>query len=181
MGKNLTKYVAENTAIVSFITPVFAGLETILIGMDNNDSIRARVIGIAAVYLGIGTLYSRGRDKFREKFNVNSGDSESKIQFYDTLYGFVFNLAVAPTFYYLAGCRDLKEILMGSATGITIGVTTAAAIGYAIETYKDLIGVETSKRLPNFISKLNAREKVFLATLLTTGSLAATCEIYMHH
>ena len=181
MGKNLTKYLAENTAIISFVTPVFAGLETMLIGMNNDDSIRARAISTAAVYCGLGTLYSRGRDKFRKKFNVNSDDSETRIQLYDIFYGFVFNIFAAPTFYYLAGCRDLKEIFMGAATGIAIGITTAGATGYSIEAYRALTGVETSKRLPNFVSKLSAREKVFLATLLTTISLASTCEIYMHH
>ena len=177
-SKSITDYVASCTAIATFTTPVFAGLETKLMGLNIDHSIKARIYGAAGVFLGVGILYDKGRNFYRKYTGINERNSEKEKQFCDTKYSFLFNLVAGPFFYYFTGCEDPKKIAIGTVISVALGVTTGGITGYIMDGYKELSGVKKPERLPNIISNLNAREKVLLATLITVGSFGVTNYIY---
>ncbi len=174
----LKQHLVDSTAILVITTPILATLETMVLGMDNEVSSHARLLGVAVSYVGTGSLFSLSRDYFRKLAKVNSETKERVQQAYDLAYTAAFNLAISPPFYYAAGVRDLKQIIAGTAMSIGVGIVIGGSLGYTIDAYRDFTGIHKSKRIPNPLRNLNSKLKICIAGALTVLSLSTTAGIY---
>lgn len=178
--ENLKQHVVDTTAILAESTPIFAAYETALAGMSDEVSINARLIAAGLGYVGFGSLLTRGRDLWRSKFNITD-ETKEKIQvLHDTLYLGAFNLVGGPLLYYASGSRDPKEIAIGTALAIGVGSVNGAPLGYAVDTFRDLIGLKECNResYPNIVKKQSSRVKKGIAAGLVAASIGATAGIY---
>ncbi len=177
---NLKNHLVDSTAMLAESTPVFAAFETGIAGMSDEVSINARLFATGTTYLGIGYAYAKGRDLSRELFKIKETTKEKIQSLHDAVYSGAFNLFFAPIMYSVSGARDIKEIAIGTAGGIALGLVNGAPMGYAVDLFRDLTGLKDCERpsYPNSLKKQNSKTKKSLAVLFTAGAIALTAGIY---
>lgn len=178
ISSGLANHVVDSTAIITAINPVMSIVEKTINGMSNDVSINARILGTAMTFGGLGSVYSRGRDFSRKLFRVKASATEKAKQIHDTLYSMAYAVIISPPFYYAAGSRDLKEIVMGTLATVGVGTFFGGYMGYSIDAFRGLTGIEESERLPELVRKQNSYTQKGLAALLTAGSVGAMAAIY---
>lgn len=180
--KDLLKYhLSDTTAINNFAVPVCAAMETIIGGVSDNVSLKARLGAVGLGYLGLAFALSKGRDLSRKLFKINEKSKEKIQLMHDSLYLIGFNAIVNPALYYLSGSRNLKEIIMGTLSLSVFSAFAGGPIGYSIDIFRDLTGLEFCERksYPDLIKRQNSKTKKGLVALLTAGSIAATAGVYL--
>lgn len=178
---NWFKYhIVDGTALLASSNPIYSAFEVGLAGMSNAISINARSFATGLTYLGMGTVFSKGRDFSRKAFHITDKTSEMIQSAHDIAYTAAFNLAVAPPIYLASGSRDLKEIAIGTGTAMAFSLVSGPLMGYAVDTFRDLTGLKKCERktYPKFIRKQKPLIKKTLAGLLTAGSIALMAGIY---
>ncbi|MBI2452449.1 hypothetical protein HYV50_05245 [Candidatus Pacearchaeota archaeon] len=178
--KKVLKYhFVDSTAALALSTPLFAAVETnpLLAEMPDENSINARLLAAGFVYSGLGYFYGKGRDLWRKKFGITDETRESKQKLHDFIYSAIFTFIVTPPIYFFSGTEQ-KEILSDNFWAAGVGGVSGIFAGYAIDLFRELVGLEESKRIPELIRKQDSRVKKGLAALLTAGSVCATAGIY---
>jgi hypothetical protein len=178
ISRGLVNHVVDSTAIVTAINPVMSIVEKTVNGMSNDISINARILGTAITYGGLGSVYSKGRDLSRKLFGITASSTEKVKGVHDHLFSLAYSTVITPPFYYAAGSRDLKEIAIGTVTTMGIALAMGGAMGYSIDAFRDLTGIEESERLPDLVKNQNSYVKKGLAALLTMGSVGTMAAIY---
>jgi len=178
---NLKYHVVDSTALLAESTPIFAAFETGLAGMSDEISINARLFSAGLIYFGgMGYAYAKGRDLSRKLFKIKDTTREKIQGFHDAVYSGAFSLAVAPVIYFASGARDPKEIAIGTAGAIALGLVNGAPMGYAVDLFRDLTGLKKCERpsYPNSLKRQNSKTKKTLAALFTAGAIALTFGVY---
>lgn len=180
IAERLKFHAVDTTALLTASNPIFSALEVTACGMSDELSIHARLLATGTAYAGIGTLFRMGRDFSRRIFEINDQTKERTQGIHDTLYAMGFNLLISPPMYILAGARSLKEIAAGTALGVGFGLAGGWPMGYAIDVFSDLTGLQKSERksYPEIIRKQKSKIKKGLAVSLTLGSIALMSGIY---
>lgn len=178
LKQELKRHLVDSTAMQAAITPPIAAMEVGLAGMANDVSLNARLIGTGLVYVGLGSLFAKGRDLSRKVFKVTKKSSEKIKQIHDMAYASAYCLVIAPPLYYVSGERDIKKIAVGTLMQITGGAAIGGLVGYSVDAFRDLIGIEDSERLPELIRNQDGRVKKGLAALAVAGAIGATAGIY---
>ena len=178
MYEGLKRHIVDSTAILSVANPIFSALETMVIGMSNEISINAKIVGSISAFSGLGSLIAKGRDISRGLFGIDEKTSEKKQGLHDALYNAIINLAIAPLTYLASGERNFKKIAIGTAIAAGTGIVSGWPIGYSIDAFRDLTGISPSERLPNLVKKQKPRTKLGLAALITALSIGAMATIY---
>jgi len=181
--KNLTEklkyHFVDSTAVMTITNPVMAALETSpLVGMTNDVSMNARMLGTTLTYLGLGSLYAKGRDLSKRIFHITPETTEKTKQVHDALYAVGYLLALNPPFYYASGSRDIKEIAMGTIASASAGLILGGPAGYLIDSFRDLTGLKESERVPELVKRQNSKIKKGIATALVVVSIGVTGLIY---
>ena len=172
------KYVVDSTAVLSASTPIFAGLEMLVMQIPAENSVNARLLSAKLTYMGMGYAVGKAREFYLKMMQVSDQTSKSAKFLYDAAYVALFNMAVTPPFYYYSGVHDIKKIVFGTAIAIGVGLVSGGPVGYVIDAYRDLTGIQESRRLPAFVKNMNPRLKLGLATALTAAALGITVKIY---
>ena len=71
LAEQLKKNIVDSTALLIATTPIFAGLETMVLGMPNEVSLNARLLVAGTTYAGFGFLAAKGRDLCRKFLNIS--------------------------------------------------------------------------------------------------------------
>jgi hypothetical protein len=174
--KNAGQHMIDTSAILVCNNPIMGFVENVVIGMPDEVSIKARCIASLVALLGTGSLFSRGRDMSRKAFGVGQASPEKKQMLHDLCYqvGFTaFNLAL----YRVCGA-ETKEMISGTLFAVGISAAKGPIKGYAIDTFRDLTGIEESNRLPKYIKSLPLGVKRGIAVAAIVASLATLCLIY---
>jgi hypothetical protein len=174
----LKKHVVDSTAILVLSNPLYSTLETVVSGMSNSNSINARTFGTGLTYAGMGRLFTKGLDLSRKKFNIVSESSEKVKHLHDAFYSAAFNIAISPPIYLAAGVRDAKEIALGTVSAAGMAFFAGGSFGYAVDAYRDLMGIQDSVRIPELVRRQNGKLKIGLAAALVASSIGAMGLIY---
>lgn len=174
----LKYHLSDSTAMASMINPIFAALEVSAFGMTIPNSINARLIGTGLTYAGMGRLYSKGMDLSRKVFKIKPETKVALRKRHDRAYSIAYNLIVSPIFYYAAGSRDIEQIALGTGVSVAFGLVAGGWLGSAVDQFRDLSGLENSKRLPNVIAESSPKMKKGLVALLAAASIGLTAETY---
>ncbi|MBI4152106.1 hypothetical protein HY495_00210 [Candidatus Woesearchaeota archaeon] len=172
------QYVSDSTAVSAATTPVYALLETGIARMPHDLSLDARLWAVGLGYCGLGALIGLGRDYSQKKFGITEQTREAIRNFHDMAYSGAFVLATNPFFYLALGCRDPKEIIVGSVVGAAVGAAIGTPLGYALDWFRDLIGVEPSERMPKWMKQTGSKMKKAIAVGLVTASVGLTAMVY---
>ncbi|MFH1500770.1 MAG: L-alanine exporter AlaE [archaeon] len=181
MGKvkeALKKHLVDSTAMIVAAHPIAAPYEKFMAGMTNAVAIKSRLVVTGIGYLGMASVFTKGRDLSRKYFNITDESRAGVQALHDIGYNMAFNAVAMPPIYYVSGARDWKEVAIG--TGMTVGLSffSGWVIGYTVDLYRDLLGIEESKRIPEVIRRQPARIKKGLAGLVTAASLGLLVGIY---
>jgi len=174
----IKKYFSDATARVSAINPLYAVVETSLMGLSPEVSIRAKFVGSALNFMGLSPLYSYGRDLSRKALKLDENTSELKNSLFDAVYGFCFSLLASPVSYALSGSQTPEELLKTGLISGVLNTPMGMIAGYSIDLYRDLLGIEDSKRIPLKIRNQKPLCKKAIAAGLTLGSIALTSAYY---
>lgn len=175
----LKQHLVDSTAIVVENAPLFAAQELFFAGMSDAVSLHARVYGALSVYLGVGFVYSYGRDFCKEKLGI-----EQKSEFVKTLHDAVYTSTFAGAYslplYILSGSTDPKEIALATIGGGLIGFVNGAPQGYMLDVCRDLAGIKecTRSSYPVSLRKKSLAAKKVLALGLIGLSLATLTAMY---
>jgi len=191
---DLKKHLVDTTAINAFAVPTCAAMETStkicdliskipyvdVSAVTADVSLKTRAYAVGLGYLGLAFLLSKGRNSSRKLFKIKETSKESLQWSHDTAYLIGFNAIINPALYYISGSRDLKEMIGGTLALTVFSAFAGGPIGYTIDVFSDLTGLESCERklYPNFIKKKSQKFKKGLAALLVTGSIAATIGVY---
>jgi hypothetical protein len=174
----LIYHLIDSTAMLTETTPTFAAYEVFAAGMSPQVSKNTRWIIAGATYGGLGWVYGKVRDISRKVFHINKETKERFKNLHDAVYTSAFNLVLSPPLYYAAGERDIEKIAIGTLCSIGLGLINGGPLGYTVDAFRDLTGLEQSERIPKLISKQSPAIKKSLATILVATSLATTGLIY---
>ncbi len=146
MIRTLKSHLVDSTAIMLITNPILAILEITICGMSNEVSIHSRIVATLMTYLGMGFIISKGRDFSRKLFRLTCNTKGLIQGLHDSFYLATINLILPPIVYFIAGSRDLGEIVSGTITTIIIGLISGAIIGYSIDIFRDLTNIKKSER-----------------------------------
>jgi hypothetical protein len=175
--ERLKLHVLDCTSLCTIGNPFFGTYEKLVLGMDNDSFLKARLIATGTSYLGMGFLFAGGREISRKVFGVNKDSPEKKQEIHDAAYAMAFNTMLGPIIYGLSGA-DLKQILYGTAFAVATAIPTGIAAGYALDAGRDLAGFDESPRLPKRISGLSPWKKKGLYAAAVAASLGIIGLLY---
>lgn len=177
---NLKYHVVDSTALLASSHPIFSTIDTMVAGMSDDVSINARLCITGLTYAGLGWVVGRGRDLSRKLFNITNKTRERTQQIHDSLYLATINLPLGVGLYVAAGETDIKKIAIGTGMGMLFGAFMGPWVGYAIDSFRDLTGLDECQRrlYPNFIRNLKPRVKKELAVALTVASVGLMSMVY---
>lgn len=172
------RHISDGTAVNVVYSPLYALMETSFAGMSHAHSQDSRLLGAAIVYAGLGNLVGKGRDFSKKMFKIDDNTPEKIRKIHDVIYLAATPLLINPPFYLAVGVRDVKEIAIGTLAGCVLGAVGGIPMGYSIDYFRDLIGVEKSERMPAKISHLKPRAKKLIASGLVALSIGLTGIVY---
>ncbi len=182
LGRNVIdwgKYhVVDTTAMLTSTNPLYTAVETMVSGLSDETSIKARLYVAGLSYAGVSLLFARGRDLSRKIFGITDKTKERVQQIHDTVYTAAFNIPFCSTLYFLSGARDAKEIITATAGGVIMGACTGGLVGYGIDAFRDLIGLKESQRVPRCVRNQSPKVKKIIAAGLIGASLGLMGIIY---
>ncbi len=178
-GKGIVKHATDCTALLVSSNPIYSIMETMISGMSNAVSIKSRLTVAAMTYLGMGSIFSLGRDVSNRVFHIDGNSSELKRGAHDALYTAAFNLAITPPIYLSQGA-DIKQAIVGGVTAAVAGPVLGPILGYAVDIGRDLTGLGNCDRAlyPDCVKRQSSTIKKGLAALLTAGSIGAMAGVY---
>jgi len=179
----LKKHVVDTTAIVAESNPIFGAVELGLIGMTPAASLNSRVLATTVGYLGLARLYSSGRDFSRRIFNITDQTRERVQAYHDLAYAVTFNFAFSPIMYaaaqrFAGEDLDWKKIALGTGMSLLLGAANGIPLGYSIDVFRDLTGIEECKRPSYFLKKQSPRVKRLALAGIIALSLGVTGLMY---
>ncbi|MBT3323706.1 hypothetical protein HN681_00670 [archaeon] len=182
LSKQLRYHLTDTTALLIESNPFFALYEVGVAGMTDEVSLDTRINASKLAYLGLGTVYGRGRDLWRYAFKITDQSSEKKQTLHDMAYTGVFNIIISPPLYYYSGETDWGKIAIGSACSVVLGAANGIPMGYAVDAFRDLTSLEKCERksYPNFLKKQTPLNKLAIAAGLAFLSLNLMENIYDH-
>jgi len=184
-GEKLKGHLADSTAILTESNPFFTAVEVGLAGMSDAMSMNARFLATGLVYGGMGSVFAKGRDLWRKKFNINDETAEKIQHAHDIAYTTALNLVVTPPMYavsqMLAGeDLDPSKIAIGALTATGLGAANGSIMGYAVDVFRDLTGLRECNRksYPNIIKRQSSKVKKGIAAGLIAASIGTMAGIY---
>ncbi len=163
--------------------PMYAALE-MMQGVSIETSVGAKIQATTIAYLGLGKKYNEWRDKSVDFFKVNK-ESIGALWFHDGCYTACFNTVIIPPMYLISQLFaqkgiSLPEVIEGVKVGIGMGFFGGPFLGYSVDVFKDLGGIEECKRkfYPDFIKKQKSKIKKGIAVTLAAASIASMALIY---
>lgn len=113
----------------------------------------------------------------RAYFGIDQKCSELSQQIHDTGYAVCFAGAVSPFFYAAAG-GSLEETIYGTLGAMGLSVFSGPIMGYSLDAFRDLVGLQESHRLPRMVRTQSRRTKGFIAAGLLDSCLALFGAVY---
>jgi len=176
-GYEVKRHLSDATSIATFMNPLYAGLETCVIGMSDPVSIKSRLINLGLLYGGLASL-TKIRDYSKKLFGITKSSREIAKGIHDVLFVGAFVLGIKPMVYLAAGEGDWKKIVLGTLGGVVVAGGLAWPLGRFVDGYRELFGIEETGGLPEIIKKRSSKTKKTLAALITGAAAAATMAVY---
>jgi len=174
----------DTTALLAEVHPISAIVE-VASGMSVDASINARIFSTYINYLGLGYLFSKGRDFSRYKFGIASDTPEKIQRLHDALYTSATTFAVAPPIYAVSNYFAKEDIDFYKIGISTLALAVVAffngwPVGYAVDVFRDLTGVKECERssYPKILKKQTPKMKKAIAAGLIAASLGFTGLVY---
>jgi hypothetical protein len=169
--ENLKLHLADSAAITTVLVPVSSAIDTIIAGVSDWESIKARFLVAGVMFGGFGSVISRAGSLYRNLLNLEPKPNT------DTFLPDSVNLMAGTfitclPFYYAFGVRDLKDIFIGSA--IT-AIASPAMLG-TTNIFRTVTGLKES--YSSFTKELKPRAKKGLVSLIVAASIASTAAVY---
>jgi len=161
----LKGHIIDTTSVLAVTTPSFTLWENVALGFSDELSIGSRVSSAAVFYLGMGSVFAKGRDLFYRV--IKQAESKCQDMAYSTLFGSVYGVGI-----YSANGGSLEEVVVGSLTGGVLSAALGIPIGYAVDAGRAITGRKTSDRIPAKIHNLSSKKKKRLAAGILAASLA---------
>jgi len=180
----LKNHFIDTTAALSVANPVLSAFEVCpLNNMEDIESIAARVTGTGLFYLGLGSVFSKGRDISKKVFGITK-DTSKVLRFgcdavYGTAFGFTISHVVYPLSSLISGeTFTYGQVFVASSIAAAISVPVGIGGGYSVDTFRDLTGLEEFDMIPECVKRQKPFVKKGLAGLLTVGSVGVMAGIY---
>ena len=173
----IKRHLSDVTSIATVCNPIYATLETCVVGMSDLVSIKSRLMNTGLLYAGLASL-TKIRDYTKKLFGITKKSREIAKGVHDVLFAAVFIVGLKPLIYLAAGESDWRKITLGTLGSLGVGAAIAWPLGRFVDGYRELLGVEETGRLPEFVEKRSSRTKKTLAALLTGAAVAVTAAVY---
>lgn len=176
---DIKKHMVDSTAVMTVITPVMALTEKVLSKLPTPVSINSRLLALAVMYAGFGTIFTQGRDYSSKKiFHLGPNSSEKVKKIHDVAYSLVYGVATTVPFYLIAGAEGEKQVSYSTFWNISATAACGWATGLAVDAFGDFFDIKPSERLPPCIQGFSPIEKKCLAGLAVATSITLTGIVY---
>jgi hypothetical protein len=147
----IKEHFVDAAANIVLSMPTFAALEYLVLRWDMHKSINSRTLSACICLAGFGYLNAKGRDIYRKLLRITDTTEERVQKIQDKAYQFGFGMMVNPIFYYIAGQRDAKELLIGSLTNAVVSLYLGDKVGLVIDCARDIYGLKPTHRMPKIV------------------------------
>ncbi|HLD12767.1 MAG TPA: hypothetical protein VJB87_04195 [Candidatus Nanoarchaeia archaeon] len=176
--ERLEEHFIDTTGNVFFSTPFFALLENVVRHQADAQAIAARTNTALFNYLGLGFIFSKGRNLSRNICHLTKTTPELIKSVHDIIYTMLLTTAVTPPIYMFSGTEPKKALIDGLWAGLA-SAPVGWAIGQGIDFYKDLYNIEPSERpLARTFRNYTSTQKQLIGALGIAASTALTAAIY---
>ena len=181
--ENIKNNVTSTTGSLLTVLPTYATIETLVYGMDVNNSFYARLASVALGYAGFGIIYKSLRKRSRHFFKVDKEDVSEKKKIahdiaYNVAWGLLANTLVYTASHFVSG-TSLDKILVGVPASSLVSIGLGPLSGYSLDTFLDFTGAERSDRkMPYNIKNAPRKVKRWLAAGMVAASILTTAGSY---
>jgi len=176
---NWRRHITDATVLSSVQNVVLAPIETLVLDMTNEVSIKSRLIGTALTFFGMTYVYVGLRDRSRRLFHIGKGTSELVYGVHDALYTAVYLGTITPPCYLLSGETDLEKIALATVGTIVGSLSLGGPVNYLMDVAEELVGVKEPERSPQWVRDLSLKAKRRVAAAGVAVPTIATIAFYM--
>lgn len=174
----LHRHLTDSTAIASISGITRPLIDTQILGLEDEVSLRARLCGVGLTFAFLGSL-TKIRDFSKSYFGLDQPGKERYAGLHDAGIAAAITLGVGPSVYYFNGVRDIPTLAYSTLLGVASTAAIAIPYGWYIDTFRDLTGYrESNRKMPDFAKKSSPKFKKGLAALATSGFIAGMGLIY---
>lgn len=174
LGDLAKHWVVDNTGLMIASHPIYAGVETMVSGLDVGVSIDTRINVTKLSFLGLGIAYAKGRDITKKLFGIDKNSPKKVHGTYDAIYGATFALGMSIPLYLHSGAT-LKETLIGGTIAAGLSTFISPITGYTLDTFRDFVGTKKPERqMPKWYDKIGQGAKRLIAAEMIVGMLTLT-------
>ncbi len=174
----LKRHLVDSTAMVTIATPLYASLETMVVGMSNSVSLNSRALGAAITYAGLGSL-TKIRDLSKNMLGINKKSKEIAHGLHDVLFTAAAVVGTKPLIYLASGESDWKKIAFATLATVGAGAAIAYPGGYLLDNYREILGIKEAGRVPEFLKKQSPAVQKTAVAVVTTGAMLTTGLVYL--
>ncbi len=180
LKKRASSYMVETTAALAESNPWYSLLEVTVADMSDDVSLHARLVATGISYAGLGYFFTQTRALSRRLMHITDHTAERWHLLHDAAYTAMFNVTLAPIMYYIAGAHDPREIAIGTAVATAIGAVNGSPMGYAVDIFNDLFGLQPCERksYPSLLRTQPPRVKKAIAVGCIAASIGTMAAIY---
>ena len=142
--EKLKRYFVDITGMLLASTPIAAAIEVFVIRLSVSISLESRLKVLGLAYLGLGIIYTRGRDFSKNLFKINNS-SEKKRVVHDSIYNVLFNMIVTLPIYLSSGA-EMGQAIGGAWIIAIVALISGPISGYSIDSFRDFTGIKNSDR-----------------------------------
>lgn len=171
------RHLSDATAIMTIANPVYSFIETQFAGMSDPVSIKSRILNTGLVYGGLASL-AKLRDASLKLFGLDKNSRNLSRLIHDIAFAGTFVLGIKPVVYLVSGETDWKKIAIGTGGGMLATGLTSGAVGYLMDTYREIFGLKEEQRMHEILRRQKPRVKKAVVAGLVALSLAVTTSVY---
>lgn len=171
------KHLLDSTSIALTSTPIYAYAEYRFGGFSVCKSLKARLLTIFLLYIGLGFLIAGLRKLSQAFFLPQERNRPKYIHFiHDSLFNILVVMILTPIVYSIVG-ETLAHFIGIIPAIIVIPIFSGALYGLSIDVFRVLVFDESNRTAKNFV-KLTILQKRALAVCFMLSALIITFLVY---
>jgi hypothetical protein len=170
--ENLKSYFAGSAAMTAILVPVSSFIDTVIAGVSDWESIKARLIVTGITFLGLGIVPSKVGGWSRNFLNLEPKPNTDTFR-HDSTSLAVGSLMACPAFYYYFGSSGFWA---GVAGTLATAVISPVILG-TTNLFRNVAGLKESYSI-NFFNNLKPKTRKGLVSLIAAASIVSTAAVY---
>ncbi|MFH1770015.1 MAG: hypothetical protein ABH828_00485 [archaeon] len=167
----------QSTITTTMFMPIYAALETAVVGMADWVSIKSRSFSALYVYMAV-PLILKGRDKLHEKLGIDENTAKKVRNKVDGLYALSLSIITKPLIYIASGERNGWKIAGGTLLTMGIGYGFGPKLLNFIDNFDMCLRGVSNNNMYSWLKKKSVKTRKKFAVGFVASMIALTYLVY---